>query len=422
MRKVLLLSFIVIAVSNLHAVDLHEILAKDGKVSIVGFVGVNRYDGDLDPDYDPMWILKSPNVDMSIEYNIHPILSFGLNMGALMFNQEDVNETFHAGNVYTSTFLSLDLLGLMAGEKNKRWALWGKGGVGISGLIWPRYTSTRPVPPIDPAVIGVASPPAFFIFPVGLSLEFSITRKICIGLNGSYFYTNTDHMETVYRHNYNDLWQNASISLRYKFINPGQIHMRDEVKGKEPEDPYMPIINQLQQNINQLTIRVDGIDGKLNDLDDRMLAMEGIFADGPDTDKDGVPDARDLEPNTPQGTPVDFWGRSILIPKEEEMISVYFDFDSSELDKIAQITIIKVAEKMRKDPTLLLEVRGYTDSPGSNPYNDKLSQLRANRVKLELMKVYGIDQTRITANGKGKLPDPASKTLMNRRCDFFFSK
>ncbi len=423
MKKIVILLSLITVIGSAYAVDLHDILARDGKVSIVGFVGVNRYDGDLKPDYNPMWILKSPNIDMSIEYNIHPVLSFGLNMGTLMFNQEDNDEQFHAGNVYTSTFISLDMLNLISGEKHKRWAIWGKGGVGISGLIWPKYTNQRTIPPINPELIGVASPPAFFIFPVGLSFEYSLTRKICIGLNASYVYTNTDHMETVYRHNYNDLWQNASISLRYKFITPGQIHTRDEIKEKEPENPCMPLIAQLQQNINEPTLRVDGIDDKINGLDGRMVALEGILADGPDTDKDGVPDTRDLEPNTPQGTPVDFWGRSLgKVTKEEEILSVYFDFDSSELDKIAQITIIKVAEKMRKDPSLMVEVRGYTDNPGTNPYNDKLSQLRANKVKLELMKVYGIDQTRITANGKGKVPMPATKMLMNRRCDFFFSK
>ena len=33
--------------------------------------------------------------------------------------------------------------------------------------------------------------------------------------------------------------------------------------------------------------------------------------------------------------------------KEEDILSVYFDFDSYELDKIAQITLIKVAQRMK---------------------------------------------------------------------------
>lgn len=137
-----------------------------------------------------------------------------------------------------------------------------------------------------------------------------------------------------------------------------------------------------------------------------------------------MPDIRDLEPNTPPGTPVDFWGRSMMVQtlKEEDILSVYFDFDSYELDKIAQITLIKVAQRMAEDPDLLLEIRGYTDYLGTNEYNKKLSRLRAERVKQELVQKYEIPHDRMVANGLGKIPEPPLKSLVNRRCDFFFSK
>jgi outer membrane protein OmpA-like peptidoglycan-associated protein len=230
-------------------------------------------------------------------------------------------------------------------------------------------------------------------------------------------------MESIYRFEYNDMWQTLSFSLRYKFVTKDKKHFRDEVF--DIEDPSMKIINLLQQDVNNLYVKVDGLDNKLDNVDRRLEKLEGILSnEGADTDQDGVSDVRDLEPNTPLGNPVDFWGRSIGIKTvaDDGLLSVYFDFDSSEPDKIAQITIIKVANKMKANPSLMLEIRGYTDNPGSGVYNHKLSQRRAERVKNELVKVHGISYQRMVANGKGKIPNPVSKNLGNRRCDFFFSE
>lgn len=423
MKKYLSLLLFLCCLIAVSAGDMSDRISKFGRWSIVGNTGINRFDGDIDADYNYLDILKSPSIDFTLEYNLHPALSFGWNLGGVIFNQKDIDELFTSGGVYTSTFLSLDLLSVLNGKKSKKWSILGSAGVGFSGSIWPIYLTTRPGTPPDPAN-GVIFPPTFFIFPVLGSIEYNLSKKYSLGLNVRKVYTNTDHMESIERHLYKDVWQNLSLSLRYKFVTKDNKHFRDEVFDYK-EEASLAMFNQLQQEVNNLSIRVDGVDSKLDNLGERMVVVEGILSnEGPDTDKDGVPDVRDLEPNTVPGTPVDFWGRGLTVKtvKAEDLLSVYFDFDSIELDKIAQITLIKIAEKMRKDASLLLEIRGYTDNLGSSIYNQRLSQRRAERVKQELQKVYGIPQNRMVANGKGKIPDPPVKSLMNRRCDFFFSK
>jgi len=42
-------------------------------------------------------------------------------------------------------------------------------------------------------------------------------------------------------------------------------------------------------------------------------------------------------------------------------------------------------------------------------------------VKRELVKIWGIADDRIIANGKGKIILPQMKYRPNRRCEFFFS-
>lgn len=101
---------------------------------------------------------------------------------------------------------------------------------------------------------------------------------------------------------------------------------------------------------------------------------------------------------------------------------MFFDFDKIGFDNDALETIRKVSAKMKADPSLIVEVRGYCDFMGKNQYNEKLSQRRSNRVKVEMMKVWKISGERIIANGKGKIIEPQTKYRPNRRCDFFFSK
>lgn len=423
-KKILLpLLLVIFSVITSFADNTSESNLNTGRWSIVGNTGLNRFDGDLNPEYDYTGILKSPSVDFSLEYNFNPVFSLGWNLGGVIFNQEDVDEVFTSGGIYTSAFLGVDVLSILNGKKSKKWSLSGFAGVGLTGLIEPNYITTRPGPIPDPKN-GVIFPPSFFIFPVGGSLEYNLNKKYCLGLNLRYFYTNTDQMESIERCIHTDLWENVSISLRYKFVTKENKHFRDEVFDFKTE-PSLVIYNQLQQDVTNLNVRLDGIDSKLQNLGERLVVVEDVLSnEGPDTDKDGVPDVRDLEPNTPQGTPVDFWGRGLSVKtiQVEELLSVYFDFDSIEFDKVAQITLIKIAEKMRNDASLMLEIRGYTDNPGNNTYNQRLSQRRADRVKEELVKVYGIPQNRMVANGKGKISNPPMKNLMNRRCDFFFSK
>ncbi|MGC3977296.1 MAG: OmpA family protein [Paludibacteraceae bacterium] len=103
---------------------------------------------------------------------------------------------------------------------------------------------------------------------------------------------------------------------------------------------------------------------------------------------------------------------------------MYFDFDKTDLDAEAHKAIRIAADKLSQDPSLLIEVRGFTDNMGNVAYNQKLSQRRADKVKNELVAIYNIDPKRIIANGKGKY-NPKDKTMPHRpyrTCALFYSK
>jgi OOP family OmpA-OmpF porin len=116
-----------------------------------------------------------------------------------------------------------------------------------------------------------------------------------------------------------------------------------------------------------------------------------------DSDKDGVPDSIDKCPNTPAGMLVDHNGCPIIAT-----LRLNFDFNKAKVKKIYYPELKKVAEILKNNPNLKIEVAGYTDNIGSVGYNLKLSQKRAQAVKKILVKVYGINPDRIVTKGYGK--------------------
>ncbi|MNF32067.1 Outer membrane porin F precursor [compost metagenome] len=115
-----------------------------------------------------------------------------------------------------------------------------------------------------------------------------------------------------------------------------------------------------------------------------------VHGDG-DEDGDGVPDSRDKCPGTPPGVQVDANGcppaapvmEEAVVVKEEVIVirDVLFEFDSARLTASDKTRLDKIATRLKQEaPSARLAVSGHTDSVGSDDYNQKLSQKRAQSV------------------------------------------
>ncbi len=99
---------------------------------------------------------------------------------------------------------------------------------------------------------------------------------------------------------------------------------------------------------------------------------------------------------------------------------VNFAFNSYALDSKAQATLNEAASIIKNNPNKRVVLTGWTDWIGSDAYNQKLSQNRANSVKDYLVK-RGVPASRMHAIGCGKSFKYDNKTeegrYLNRRTD-----
>jgi len=419
-------------------------------------IGYNYFDGDINQNLTDIFPTSFRNITYgaTLEYALTPV--WGLALDYFYFplrarNNSPVHIDINT-NLYTSDFnATINFTRWIFPNSRSRFYVNGTLGIGFAYYSFDvRYTNGNPVLATDmyedqkyngqsrhillyhndaPMKYGLAAS-----VPVTLSVEYNFSKPLAIGAKVHYRAYTKDNLEGVTYLNWdgvtNDFIGAGTLFLRYKFNSIKKDHLRNINWDVYHPDEGLLFAKNLEKKVDKLKGKVDSIGNKVDSLMPRIARLENMLSnDGPDSDSDGVPDVRDLEPTTPPNTPVDFWGRTLKIPVNtpvsksyEDIPSVFFDFDRIDLDDVSIITISKIAARMKADPSLYVEVRGYCDYMGNNPYNNLLSQRRSDRVKAELVNIWKIPFDHIIANGKGKVIEPRIKYRPNRRCDFFFGK
>ena len=130
-----------------------------------------------------------------------------------------------------------------------------------------------------------------------------------------------------------------------------------------------------------------------------------------DADRDGVKDYKDRCKNTPFGTPVDHWGCSApatpsggycdLCQRLPVLSDVHFRHDRAILRPQAYALLNEVVRILKEEKRSFIQVVGHADSSGTDDYNLKLSQKRAEAV-MDYLVGHGISEKRLSAVGKGE--------------------
>lgn len=189
--------------------------------------------------------------------------------------------------------------------------------------------------------------------------------------------------------------------------------------GKKPQpEPVKPVDGD------------DDNDGVLNSIDacpntpaGTKVDATGCKVDG-DDDNDGVLNSVDACPTTPAGDKVDATGCTIVLQKivEPELpvcppkmnLNINFKFDSAVIKEESYPRVKEFSSILKCTPTYKAEIIGHTDSMGSEAYNMKLSQKRADAVKAMIVE-NGIEADRISTVAKGESePVATNKTREGR--------
>ena len=296
-----------------------------------------------------------------------------------------------------------------------------------------------------------------FILPIGGGLNYRINDMFNIYWQSTYAYTNGDSVdgvvtetENVFKFGSDDWWMNQ-VGVK---MNIGRTVDTDG-DGISDNKDTCPTVPGSAAFMGCPDTDGDGIeDSKDNCPSDAGVAMfngcpdtdgDGImdredscpnkkgmaqFMGCPDTDGDGVADNKDNCPNEkgvksnngcPKVAPKVVSSATLSIFREA-LEGVHFETAKSVIKANSYTVLDKVVRVMNENPTMKLNIEGYTDSQGADNNNLVLSQTRADAVKTYLTSK-GISPMRMTAKGFGEVNPVADNSTKegrakNRRVEF----
>jgi len=161
-------------------------------------------------------------------------------------------------------------------------------------------------------------------------------------------------------------------------------------------------------------------DGVLDYKDQCPDTPRGVAVDAVgcplDSDGDGVPDYKDQCPGTPMGTPVDENGCPLV---SKIIQQIHFDLDSARIRNDEEATLDQVAIILQQNPTQRVMIEGHTCDLGTDDYNQKLSERRAESVFKYLITRDPSLSSRLETVGMGESQlIPGATREMDRRIEF----
>lgn len=134
---------------------------------------------------------------------------------------------------------------------------------------------------------------------------------------------------------------------------------------------------------------VDGEVGCKNDFLAVMNELDGGLTPAPQPTAEEFPE------------PISAINTSEPLNVQDAMYLVFFDFDQSNINQGASSVVDTVVSEIRAQNIQSIRVVGHTDTSGSDAYNQRLSNRRAEAVKAQLVQM-GIPAAAITTENRGE--------------------
>lgn len=308
--------------------------------------------------------------ELGVRYMLNQYFGMKLNFGYDQFNEADDSFGNFTTNMYNLSFQGVANLGRMM--KFETWTrtfnLLAHGGVGVGFL---DYDVNNTDADYVGNILG------------GFTLQVKLSQRVSL-------YGDVTGL-TNYRQNLSFDGGTASGDNRPAVIN-GTVGLSIALgKGSEHADWYLSDKALTDAFDSRLSSVEKGL--KENSAGDRQLAgrVNELSSKVDDLDRkvSNLPTDTGTDPNE-------------LIAKliNDGYVNIYFDFNSTKI-KGATGTMNILRTYLVNNPDVTVDLLGYADERGTEEYNLKLSQKRADAVA-EMLVNAGVDPSRLNAQGKGE--------------------
>lgn len=183
---------------------------------------------------------------------------------------------------------------------------------------------------------------------------------------------------------------------------------------------------EIALGVNQLGCPIDSDGDGVPDFLDKcpknnpLEISQGVTPLGcpKDSDQDGIPDFRDRCPNTAFGQQVDSNGCKKVTRQIRKIIAsdVLFEFNKAQLAEQGEATLQQLAKEILSQITYIqnIVVIGHTDDIGSDAYNQRLSEQRADSVA-DFLVQQGLAESKLRRRGEGEAIPIASNATKEGR-------
>lgn len=165
---------------------------------------------------------------------------------------------------------------------------------------------------------------------------------------------------------------------------------------------------KVEGQVEGVSTEVKGVSTEVKGVTTQVKSLEGAVADARNRADAAMTKAEGVDSRLTR-----LWSNRYN-QKTADTLEVYFGFDKAELTDGAQTALLGVVKELQGNPTLIVELGGYTDPKGTVDYNYGLSQRRVEAVRRFLVEK-GVPLTRVHAVGLGPITAKETPDEKKRR-------
>lgn len=370
------------------------------------------------------------NFDIGARYMVTPKFGFKASLAYAKFTESDKNSLPYESNQFTFAFQGvINAAKILDFKQDSRFGLLAHAGIQVGSL------TSKTKNKLDDT-FGIV-PNGYYDkteyhggFVAGITPQYRIAPKLALFVDLSVYFNYRQHMNwDGTGANTSDLYgktTNLAIGLSYA-LGKDKEHGDWKVIKSENEQKVAALQNELKDKIEQIEVMLQDTDrdGVVDYLDAEPNTIGGVTVDTKgraiDVNKNGIPD--ELEPkNGNRGlTTYDNEEASFTYLVKQGIVNIFFDTNKETPNTASANNLYYIINFLKNHPEAKVRAKGFADTTGDEQMNKELARKRAENTKNFIVKS-GINENRIEIIGIGidTSMDNSSKTgrQLARRVSF----